>query len=50
MRKMASDYIEKYMDRLLSLWDSCMIPQKEREDFIESLHDQGTSMFLQMPH
>ncbi|KAJ2955521.1 hypothetical protein NQZ79_g8492 [Umbelopsis isabellina] len=44
MRKMASDYIEKYMDHLLNLWDSCMIPQKEREDFIESLHDQAETM------
>jgi len=44
LRRMTNDYIDQYHDCLLSLWESCMISQQEREAFIESLHAQAETM------
>ncbi|KAG2179725.1 hypothetical protein INT44_006573 [Umbelopsis vinacea] len=44
LRRMTDDYIGKYHDILLALWDRCMVSQQDRETFIESLHEQAETM------
>lgn len=50
LRRMTDDYIDKYHDSLLALWNSCMISQEDREAFIESLHEQGKAITIELQY
>lgn len=41
MRTRIDKYVDQFRDKLTALWDKCLLSQRERDEFVEMLHDKG---------
>ncbi|KAG0191903.1 carboxypeptidase C prc1 [Apophysomyces sp. BC1034] len=42
VRSMTEEYIDKFKVKLETLWDKCLLTQRERDDFMNRLHELNT--------
>ncbi|RUO97105.1 hypothetical protein BC936DRAFT_140973 [Jimgerdemannia flammicorona] len=44
MRARIDKYVDQFRDKLTALWDKCLLSQRERDEFVEMLHDKADTM------